>query len=288
MSSADATNFVDSLRLENGPDGLRIGQATARTADEGVSYVIAGRLGAYIAHAAASAYPERELRSVRCMFLRPVRPGPFAVSTTALYMGKSFGAVTIGIEQDDKLCAYGVVTSGPLVPDIIHHEAPSAAVTSAAESSDPSPDIRSAAAPIRVVGGVDPFDPNTEQEPRWQVWLEASTLPDDVPGIREAYLVYHANSFLVQASVLAHKGISQHSVHDDLLTAITGCEVVFHQPQRETDWLLFDQQNDYAGGGWVFGHGAIFSEDGRRIASFSEDVLLRALPEGRVGTGGLG
>jgi acyl-CoA thioesterase len=282
----DLVGFADMLRLteERGDDEAAAGPArwSGQPTDRGQAFVDAGTLAAYLTYAAATAQPGRDLRATRAAFLRAVRPAPLVLVTTPLHLGSTYGALDVRLEQDGRLCAHAVVTSGPRSPDLLRHQAPSPTVPPPLESAEPSPYL-TGPAPLRVVDGVDPFDPATVRDPRWQVWVDASGLPRDRPGLLEAFLAAQVNAFQVQAAVIGHGGISHHTVHDELLAAITGCELVFHDLPSSPGWLLFDQRSEYAGGGWLYGHGAVHDRSGRRIASFSEDAILRTRPEGRPG-----
>ena len=47
------------------------------------------------------------------------------------------------------------------------------------------------------------------------------------------------------------------------------------------EWLLIDHESVHAGNGRVFGRADVFTENGRLVASFSQDALVRVWPEGQ-------
>ncbi len=51
-------------------------------------------------------------------------------------------------------------------------------------------------------------------------------------------------------------------------------------------WHLLAHESPYAGGGRLYGRAHIFTEDGRLVASFVQDNMVRGFPEGQRPPGG--
>jgi acyl-CoA thioesterase len=62
---------------------------------------------------------------------------------------------------------------------------------------------------------------------------------------------------------------------------------MFHEPIDLRDWVLIDQQSTHAGHGRSAGAGNVWSRDGRLLASFSQENMVRRFPEGRAPAGSL-
>ena len=57
--------------------------------------------------------------------------------------------------------------------------------------------------------------------------------------------------------------------------------VTFHDPVPAGAWFLLDQGAPYAGRGRVYGRGDVFTEDGKLVASYVQDAMIRAFAKGR-------
>jgi acyl-CoA thioesterase II len=58
---------------------------------------------------------------------------------------------------------------------------------------------------------------------------------------------------------------------------VTSHSLWFHQPLRVDDWLLVDQVSPVLAGGRAFGRGDVWSLDGRLVASFAQESMIRML-----------
>jgi acyl-CoA thioesterase len=248
--------------------------------DESEGFHPAGTMAAIVAYAACSAFAGQELRSLHLAFVGAASSAkPLTAELSVLRSGRQLISAAASITQEDRLCAHGYAMLGPQTGDVIRHQVdvssavpgPSASVPVAADNY----------AEVRAVGGVDPFDPSLSVPPAWDTWVASEGLPDR-PGLMEALIAFEANTFLVSAAVLPHRGISMHSAHHDLMAVITASDVVYHATPDGRPWLRFSQESTYAGGGWVYGRGLAFHEDGQLLASFSEEAMLRNYPAGRT------
>ncbi len=53
--------------------------------------------------------------------------------------------------------------------------------------------------------------------------------------------------------------------------------VSFHEPVRWDGWLLYSHESTQVGAGMSYVRGAVHTEEGELIASFSQDGLIRPL-----------
>lgn len=243
-------------------------------------FIPAGPIAAFAAYAAVLAFPEQELRSLHLAFTGAASSAqPLATELSVLRSGKQLTSVSASITQEDRLCAHGYAMLGPQTADVIRHQIDiPAAVAGPAESV---PFGTGSYAEVRAAKGIDPLDPDASVPPEWDTWVASEGLPDR-PGLMEALIAMEANAFLVSAAVLPHRGISMRSAHNDLMAVITASDVVFHASPRGRPWLRFSQESTYAGGGWVYGRGLAFTQDGQLSASFSEEAMFRNLPARRT------
>ena len=74
--------------------------------------------------------------------------------------------------------------------------------------------------------------------------------------------------------------------HVSISTSVLSHTLSFHEPVNAGDWYLLAQSSPYAGRGRSYGRGDIFSEDGNLVASFVQENMIRAFPEGQGPHGG--
>ncbi len=275
---ADLAAFAKVLDLEQAGDHALVVPADPDPAQE---FHSAGMLTAVVTAAAARAFAGQDLRSVHVAFLGAASPAqPLRAEFTVLRSGRQLTAAAASVTQDGRLCAHGYVLLGPRTGDVIRHQPEVPADVPGPSASAPA--VASNYAEVRAVGGTDPFDPDLSVPPRWDTWVRSAGLPEG-PGLMEALIAFEANTFLVSAAVLPHRGISMHSAHHDLMAVITTSDVVFHAAPAGRPWLRFSQESTFAGGGWVYGRGLAYSAEGQLLASFAEEAMFRNYPAGRTG-----
>lgn len=110
-------------------------------------------------------------------------------------------------------------------------------------------------------------------EPRYNVWIRAtSRLPDD-PMIHQCVLAYASDLTLLDSALVAHgRTVFERSIQ----AASLDHALWFHRPFRADDWLLYAQDSPSASGARGFSRGLIFSRDGALVASVAQEGLIRA------------
>lgn len=108
--------------------------------------------------------------------------------------------------------------------------------------------------------------------PVQHVWMRASApLPDD-PAVHRAVLAYLSDMSLLDTALLPH-GLS--IFEPGLQVASLDHALWFHRPFRADEWLLYAQESPSASGARGMARGTIFAQDGRLIASVSQEGLVR-------------
>ena len=108
--------------------------------------------------------------------------------------------------------------------------------------------------------------------PAFHVWIRATApLPDD-PVLHQCVLAYASDMTLLDAALIAHG----RTVFDPAIQAASLDHALwFHTPFRADDWLLYAQDSPFSGGGRGFSRGAIYTRDGRLVASVAQEGLIR-------------
>jgi acyl-CoA thioesterase-2 len=128
----------------------------------------------------------------------------------------------------------------------------------------------------RVVGDADLGDRSTGPA-TYQFWMRTPALPDD-PSLHQALLAHATDLTLIGTALRPVDGLSQADSTVRFHSAVTSHTVWFHQPFRIDEWLLADQHSPVLAGGRAFGRGDIWSQDGRLVASFAQESMIRMLP----------
>jgi acyl-CoA thioesterase-2 len=109
------------------------------------------------------------------------------------------------------------------------------------------------------------------------VWLRPRGTPPDDPLIHSALLVFASDRTLVNATFLA-AGITPGPAYQ---FASLDHALWLHGAPRFDDWVLYLSRSPVAHAGRGLNHGAMYDTAGRRIASVTQEVLVRAFDASR-------
>ncbi|TPG21486.1 acyl-CoA thioesterase II [Sphingomonas koreensis] len=111
-----------------------------------------------------------------------------------------------------------------------------------------------------------------QREPTQYSWFRlVSSLGDDAT-MHRAILAYASDMSLLGTALLPH-GVNwmTHNVQ----TASLDHALWFHEPFRADEWLLYACDSPWAGHARGFNRGRIFTQDGRLVASATQEGLIR-------------
>jgi acyl-CoA thioesterase-2 len=255
------------------------GRFSADSLDEGHGVVFGGQLLAQTLVAGASTMPDKEIKSLHTIFARGAAIGvPLDIDVEVLHQGRAFGSASVTIRQGDRLCTRSSVLLHTPDPDLIRHEPPMPSVGAAA-SFAPRP--ASSWWDLRLVDDVDISDPELVGPAELGVWSRFPGAPDD-PTISQALLAYASDGFLIGTAMRPHAGVGQAQAHLTISTTVLTHTLTFHERFDAADWLLLWHESTYAGRGRGYGRADVFTEDGRNVASYVQEHLIRDFPEGRT------
>jgi acyl-CoA thioesterase II len=104
---------------------------------------------------------------------------------------------------------------------------------------------------------------------------------DETGVIGQALLAYATDGFLIGTAMRPHRGIGQSMSHVSISTSVLSHTLTFHEPVEAGAWHLLAHRSPYAGRGRSYGRADVFTADGRLVASFVQDNMIRAFPEGQ-------
>jgi acyl-CoA thioesterase-2 len=114
------------------------------------------------------------------------------------------------------------------------------------------------------------------RKPEQMVWLRIRAPIADDPALHRAVIAYLSDLTLLDTALVPH-GRSVFSRSMQL--ASLDHAIWFHRGARADDWLLFAQDSPSAGGARGLARGQMFARDGRLVASFAQEGLMRRREE---------
>lgn len=265
--------FLDALTLERlGPDRFR-----GTNLGFGHGVVFGGQLLAQSIVAASAGQEGKAVKTIHTVFARGASPDqPVDITVEAMHGGRSFASSTATIAQGDRLCTRSIVLFSADEPDLIRHaDAPH--VASTPDDAVPAAEGGGGAWEVRVVDGVDVSDPESVGPADLDVWTRFAGAPAD-PVTDQALLAFATDGFLIGTAMRPHAGVGQAQAHVTLATGVVSHTLTFHEPSPAADWHLLSHHSPYAGRGRSYGRADIFAADGRLVASFVQDAMIRAMP----------
>lgn len=258
-------------------DVVPVGEDTFTGAGDGGSRkVVDGtQLLAQSIVAVAKRLPGKAIRSAHAIFTRvadPEEPVEFRVEVT--HEGRSIAAAAVTVRQNGRRCASVSVLADVPASDVIRHHAPRPRVAGPAASI--AADMPMAGRELRIVDVTDVNDPAEVGPPELFAWLRYEPIPVRA-DLAKALIAHFTGHLSVSATMRAHAGVGTSQAHHSLSTAVITVTVSFHEPVGWEGWLLYSHESTQVGAGMSYVRGQVHSEDGRLIASFTQEAMIRPL-----------
>jgi acyl-CoA thioesterase II len=282
----DLAGFLAGLDLE--PAGTEPGRALktstwrAPNMDNPGPLVFGGQILAQTVIAAARSAGAHQVKSVHTVFARGAAADiDLDVSVESMHAGRAFSSLSVTVAQGDRLCARSLALCEAEGPDLIRHAPePPAGGPAAAVPSGHGGAGATSWWEVRTVDGVDISDPEAVGPARLGVWMRFPGAPED-PAVARALLAYASDGFLIGTALRPHPGFGQAQAHLAFDTTVLTHTLTFHEPFSAGDWLFLDHEAPYAGRGRSYGRAHVWTEDGRLVASFVQEAMIRSFPPGR-------
>jgi acyl-CoA thioesterase II len=247
----------------------------AGVSDGGTRRVVDGsQLLAQAIVAGSKTFPRHTARSAQAVFFRVVddeRPLRFDVDV--LHEGRTFASAVVSVVQGQRRCASITVLMDVVQPDVISRRADLPPVSPPAESIVSIMPMEGRE--LRFDGVHDANDPDEVGPPVLDAWLHYSTVPAQA-ALAKALIAHFTGHLSISTTMRPHPGIGTSMAHDDLSTGVMAISITFHEPVAWDGWLLYHHESTHVGSGMSFVVGQVFTEDGRLLASFSQDGMIRA------------
>ena len=226
--------------------------------------------------AAAKRFPEKSIRSAYSVFARAVLvgAGPVELGIDVISEGRSTATAVVTATQNGKRVITTTIPADVPTADVIRHQLPRPQVAQPAQAHESS--MPMVGRQLRLVDVQDVNSPDEVGPPELFAWLHYDPIPtrDDLAKALIAYFTGHLG---ISTTMRAHEGIGTSQAHLTVSTAPMTVSVSFHEPVRWDGWLLYGHESTQVGAGMSYVRGAVHTEAGDLIASFTQDALIRPL-----------
>ena len=276
----DETELVRLIDVEPAGERRYIGPAygdTPRNVVEG------GQLLGEAIVAASKSVPGQRVTTATMIFSKAASFDlPVEVDVELLRGGRSFSTAEVRIQQDGSLRASALLLLDAGSPDLIRHAPPMPDVVGP-EAAVPF-DFGVTGRDLRVVDAAYDRDPDRLGPPELFVWARFRDAPARA-DLHAALLSQSTTHWTIAAAMRPHAGFGEALAHRSLSTGVMQVSIAFHDAVDVTDWLLYATHAIWSGRGLAQGQGQVFTRDGRLVASYSVQVMIRefATPPDEMG-----
>ena len=268
-------NLLDLFDVEPAGEG-RFTAETGPAGEDDRQVVEGTQVLAQAIVAVAKRFPDKSVRSVSAVFARAVMvgAGPVELELDVVNEGRSTATAIVAAKQNGKRCITATVLTDVPTADVIRHHLPRPDVTSPQDAN--VSEMPMTGRQLRLVDVVDVNSPDEVGPPELYAWLHYDPIPtrDDLAKALIAYFTGHLG---ISTTMRAHEGIGTAQAHLTVSTAPMTITVSFHEPFTWDGWLLYTHESTQVGAGMSYVRGAVHTEKGELIASFTQDALIRPL-----------
>ncbi len=283
----DTTTLPSVLRLEQ--VGEHVFQA--QPLHDGATHrnVVFG--GEILAQAIVAAYidrnldriDEKEVKSVHAIFARAGDYGqPIRYEVERMHDGRTLGSDTVTFSQGDRIMSRLLILWSRDEPDLIRHtDGVSLPVVPGPEDESNRADGRVfPGAEGRIVDGINTWsDEEPLRPPLQNVWTRYG-VNFEMP-VNQAILSWATDGFLIGTAMLPHDGYNESHAHKTISTGVISHTINFHDRFAADEWLLIANESVWAGRGRSHGRANVWTADGRLVATYTQDNLVRGWADGR-------
>jgi acyl-CoA thioesterase II len=223
----------------------------------------------------------KEVKSIHAIFARAGDYGqPIQYQVERMHDGRTLGSDTVTFSQNDKIMSRGMILWSTDEPDLIRH------LESVQMPDVPDPDAVAnnasglvfPGAEARIVDDIDVWSADQPVGPALEnVWTRFSGSYS--PVINQAILSWASDGWLIGTAMLPHAGVNQHQAHRTISTGVVSHTLNFHERFEANEWLLLANESIWAGRGRTHGRCNIWTGDGRLVATYTQDNLVRGFAD---------
>jgi acyl-CoA thioesterase II len=226
---------------------------------------------------------DKEVKSIHAIFARAGDyTQPIRYEVERMHDGRTIGSDTVTFSQGGRIMSRGMILWSRDEPDLIRHTAV-VEMPQVARPEDPTnrPDGRVfPGATGLIVDGINTWSDDEPLRPPLQdIWTR---FEENFPIVaNQAVLSWATDGYLIGTSMLPHDGYNEGHAHKTISTGVIAHTLNFHDRFRADQWLLMACESIWAGRGRTHGRCAIWTVDGRLVATYTQDSLVRAFGDGK-------
>jgi acyl-CoA thioesterase-2 len=266
----DATDLLRLIDVDEVAPGHFVGldyRDTTRNVVEG------GQMLAQAIVAASKSVPDQRVTSAYMIFSKAAAfDAPLDLHVDVLRKGRTMSTVEVRVDQSDALRSTGLLLLDAGAPDVIRGAVKMPSVPGPYEA-EPL-DMRVSGRELRIVNGDYSPDPDRIGPPEIYAWVRFRDAPAE-PYLHTALMAQSTTHWTIAATMLPHAGFGEADAHVTLSTGILSVSIALHDDVDVTEWLLYANPSTYAGRGLAQGEGRVFTQDGRMVASYSVQAMIR-------------
>lgn len=226
--------------------------------------------------AACKSVPGKSVKSAHMIFSRAASVhAALELEVDVAHAGRAFASATVTVRQVGKPCARGLLLLDRDTADLVRHSASMPAV--AGPDVAPPYDMGVTGRELRIVDGAYTGDPAAPLgPPELYAWLRYRESPAE-PYLNQALVAHFTGHLSIATALRPHAGLGEAMAHRALSTGVLALTLSFHEPVRADEWMLYAHESTHAGRGLCYARSQIFAADGRLLASFSQEGMLRGI-----------
>jgi acyl-CoA thioesterase II len=256
----------------------RAKELTARNVIEG------GQLLGGVIAAASKAVPDKRVTSAYAIFTKAASfDEPLDIDVGVVRNGRTVAAVDVKVNQANSLRCSGMVMLDAGAEDFMRSAAPMPDVPGPYES--PNLDMSVLGRDLREVEGSYRLESNNVGPPEVRVWARFLNSPAEQYQ-HQALLAQATTHWTIAAAMRPHEGVTEADAHRTVSTGPLSVSLAFHDEVDVTEWMLYSNPAIYAGHGSAQGEGRVYGQDGRLLASYSVQAMIRTFAAPAEGLGG--
>ena len=266
----DAHDLVQLIDVQSNGPGRFVGPPYR---DKTRNVVEGGQFLAQAIVAASKTLPEQRVTSAYMTFPKSASfDAPIDLTVEQLRAGRTFSTLAIKAEQNGALCSPGLVLMDAGAPDTIADQVAMPDVPGPYES-EPY-DMRVLGRDLRVVDDAYSADPDRVGPPVIYAWMRFRDAPAE-QYLQNALVAQATTHWTIAAAMRPHRGVTEDEAHVTLSTGIMSVGIAFHADAPVTEWFLYANPAIWSGRGLAQGQGQVFSQDGRLMASYTVQAMIR-------------
>jgi len=224
---------------------------------------------------------DKEVKSIHAIFARAATYAePLEYEVDWMHQGRSFASATVTAWQGGKAMSRGMILLNADEPDLIRHTTVTMPDVAGPEDPAGRPDGRvMPGAEARIVGGVNTWVDDEPVGPAEQhIWTRYAAGASS-PLEHQAILSWATDGYLIGTAMRPYADYHEGKAHKTISTGVVSHTINFHDRFDVADWLLLANESIWAGRGRTHGRCNIWTQDGRLVATYTQDNIVRAFAD---------